>query len=194
MTEHGVELVRWYTRARRFPQLIARTPDGTKLPGGPYSIHQVVAAGVLLVVGFNTMGMWARFGFMTNVVVLLGVTWLVVYGIGRIPLGARNPISVATGVVQAITASGSGRYAGRPVRLPRPTRVQQRVLIPTTTAAWPAAPQVSDQPRPRPDPQPIPAASSPPPRKPQPVAVGAPAPTLTAVQQLLAARTSKESS
>jgi len=29
------EVVKWYTRARRFPQLIGKTPDGARLWGGP---------------------------------------------------------------------------------------------------------------------------------------------------------------
>ena len=34
------EVVKNYTRARKFPQLLGMTPDGKKLPGGPYSYTQ----------------------------------------------------------------------------------------------------------------------------------------------------------
>ena len=51
--------LKWYTRARKFPQLIGRTPDGTRIPGGPYTYTQVAAGVVTAVyasVGANPAG------------------------------------------------------------------------------------------------------------------------------------------
>lgn len=163
------DVVRWYTRARRFPQLIGRTPDGARLWGGPYTITQAVGAGVTLVVGLNTMWLWAGFGFVGNLLVLGVVTYGVVFALGRIPVGSRSPLSVLTGVYKAIAAPSHGRLAGRPVRIRRPHRLQHAVVIrhePTVTipaAAPDAAPPVVEAPAPAPIPPapPIPAPPTP---------------------------------
>src|SRR5450759_686655 len=60
VTAPAPEVVKYYTRARKFPQLIGRTPDGAKIWGGPYTFTQAISAGVVLFVGVNTMGLWAH--------------------------------------------------------------------------------------------------------------------------------------
>ena len=35
MGEQSLEVVKWYTRARRFPQLIGKTPDGARIGAVP---------------------------------------------------------------------------------------------------------------------------------------------------------------
>ena len=52
--------MKWYTRARKFPQLIGRTPDGTRIPGGPYTYLQVAAGVGMAAVLAATTGLWAR--------------------------------------------------------------------------------------------------------------------------------------
>ncbi|WP_203338614.1 hypothetical protein [Nocardioides limicola] len=141
--ETPAEIVRWYTRARKFPQLVGRTPDGTKIPFGPYTVTQAVAAGVILLVAFNTTSVWARFGLLVNVTaftcVLAGTVWL----IGRIPVGSRSPVSVVLGAVQAITAPRAGRIGGRVIRVRPPHRVQHRLVV---------AVDLPDEPSPAPEP------------------------------------------
>jgi hypothetical protein len=127
--EHGPEVVKWYTRARKFPQMIGRTPDGAKLPGGPYTVAQAVAAGAILVVGLNTMSLWARFGLVGNMLVLATVTVLVVWSLGRVPVGSRSPFSVVAGVAQAVAAPTHGRIGGRAVRIPPPRQLRHRVVF-----------------------------------------------------------------
>lgn len=187
------DVVRWYTRARRFPQLIGRTPDGARLWGGPYTITQAVGAGVTLVVGLNTMWLWAGFGFVGNLLVLGVVTYGVVLALGRIPVGSRSPLSVLAGVYKAIAAPSHGRLAGRPVRIRRPHRLQHAVVIRHEPARMGAAPIAADlAPEPSADalqvlevPAPTPVAPVPPPPAP-PSAVPAPSAPLSGVQSLLA--------
>ncbi|MDP3893615.1 hypothetical protein [Nocardioides sp.] len=173
------DTVRWYTRARRFPQLIGRTPDGTKLPGGPYTITQAVGAGLVLFVGINTMGMWASYGLIGNTLLLLAVTYAVVFVLGRLPLGSRSPISVCTGVLRATTSPRTGKVAGRPIRLRRPHKVQHSfiVALPAGGAADTGPADTARAPVTVPAPEPIPAT---------------PAPALTSVQALLAGYPTKE--
>lgn len=134
------QVVRWYTRARRFPQLIGRTPDGARIPGGPYTITQVATAGVLMLIALKTTSLWAHYGLIANGLLLAGVVYGVVFLLGKIPLGSRNPLAIAAGAWRALSAPSTGRLAGRPVRLRRPHRVQHRltVFIPTAATAAPA--------------------------------------------------------
>jgi hypothetical protein len=205
--EHGPDVVKWYTRARRFPQLIGRTPDGARIPGGPYTLTQAVAAGLILVIGLNTMGIWARFGLIGTIVTLT-VTWTAVWLLGRIPVGSRNPLSVATGLAHAVGAPPTGRLGGHAVRVRRPRRLRHTVVLALTdtTDLTPAADRAPDSAplslpaettpakrrvrfagRPRPADPPGPA------RQAEPTAEAPPAPQeprrapLTGVQALLAA-------
>ena len=43
------EVARFYTRSRRFPKFIGRLHDGTKIPGGPYTLTQGVVLAIVLV-------------------------------------------------------------------------------------------------------------------------------------------------
>lgn len=148
-------VVRYYTRARKFPQLIGKTPDGTKIPFGPYTITQAVVAGSALIVGFYTLPMWAGESTITNVFVLIAMVWGVVRAVGRIPAGARSPLSVATGAYRAAAAPRTGRVAGRPVRIARPHHVVHRMQIltspsPTEVVTEPAPIAVVEATRPAP--------------------------------------------
>lgn len=129
MADDQFEVVKWYTRARRFPQLIGRTPDGTKIPGGPYTFTQVLGGAAFLVVAWKTLPVWGAFGLIGNAMVLLVATWLLIVGLGRIPIGARNPISMAEGAVRALTAPTAGRVGGRDVRIRRPHRARTVLVV-----------------------------------------------------------------
>jgi hypothetical protein len=170
--DQAYEVVKWYTRARRFPQLIGKTPDGARIWGGPYTYTQLVGAVTVLVVGAKTVGLWGRFGLVGNALILLAVAYATALILGRLPVGSRNPIAVAAGVFHAVTCPPGGRLAGSPVRIRRPHRAATRAVI------TPSAPAASPTP---PPPQPQKVSASPaadPPR---------PAPALTGVQRLLAA-------
>lgn len=180
------EVVRWFTRARKFPQLIGRTPDGTRIPGGPYTPTQAVGGGLVFFIGAKTINSWAHFGLVMNGALLLAITAAVVWGLGRTPLGHRNPLSILTGYYRAFTAPQHGHLAGRPVSLSRPRRVRHRVILPVTDlpdivlppppARVPSAPEADTPVVPEPS-SAFPAAG---PRK----------PALTGVQALLATKSS----
>lgn len=127
--EETYEVVKWYTRARRFPQLIGKTPDGAKLWGGPYTYTQVVGAAIVLVVGVNSVGLWGQFGLIANAVILLSSAYGTAVLLGRLPVGSRNPLSVGSGLIRALSSPTHGNFAGRSVRIRRPHRVQTRLII-----------------------------------------------------------------
>lgn len=195
------EVVKWYTRARRFPQLIGKTPDGARIWGGPYTYTQVIGAVVVLVVGTKTVGIWGQFGLVGNALTLLGVAYGITVALGRMPIGSRNPLSVGTGLVRALSSPSAGNLGGRPIRIRRPHRVPTRVVInhhiphplPAPVTASAKVSRVPDEtPRSSRLPRPLwsrPAPSQNPPRPPRRGAQPSPspAPALTGVQRLLAA-------
>ena len=134
-----VERVKWFTLARKFPQLIGRTPDGARIPGGPYTITQAVGGLIVLVVGYYSMGLWANFGVLGNYTLLLALTGAVIFGLGRIPLGARKPAAIGMGAFRAVAAPQRGRLRGRPVRIRRPRQLTHRVVICTALTPPPVA-------------------------------------------------------
>lgn len=124
-----VEVVKWYTRARRFPKLIGKTHDGRTIWGGPYTYTQVVVFAVILVIASRTTEIWGRFDLVTNVAVLAGFAVGVVFLLGRLPVGSRNPLTVLAGVKRSLDAPSTGRFAGRPVRISGPHRVPSRLVV-----------------------------------------------------------------
>lgn len=123
------QVVKWYTRSRKFPQLIGRTHDGTRIPGGPYTPTQFIAAAVIAVVAVNTVDIWARFGVVTNIGLLAGVGYGTVWILGRVPLASRNPVSIGLGAARAVSRPRLGTLRGRPVRVRRPRTVRHRIVL-----------------------------------------------------------------
>lgn len=129
-----IEVVRWYTRARRFPQLIGKTAGGQRIWGGPYTMTQVLAVAVVGFVGWQTIGLWGHMG-VGNVMVLAGAIVGAVIVAGRIPPGVRNPLVLARGAWRAFDAPTHGRLTtGRPVLPRKPVRTRAHVLHHDTPA------------------------------------------------------------
>jgi|GEM_PF-945512 len=123
------DVVRWYTRARRFPQLIGKTATGGMIWGGPYTYTQVAVGVGVFVVGLQTTWLWGRFGLIGNTVLLAVVAYGLVVLVGRLPIGSRNPLSIGSGALRALGAPAHGRLAGAPLRLRRPHRVSSRLVV-----------------------------------------------------------------
>lgn len=124
-----LETVKYYTRARKFPQLLGRMPDGTKIPGGPYTVQQLIAAIVIIVVGGLTIDTWGVFGVFGNVALLFGTAFGAVFLIGRLPMNGRNPLYALLGLYRVVNAPASGKYQGRPVKFRRPRRIRHRTNV-----------------------------------------------------------------
>lgn len=111
--------LKWYTRARKFPQLIGRTPDGTRIPGGPYTYTQVAAGVVTAIVLAQTAWLWAHGGLMLNATIFIGTVVGAVIASGKLPPGMRNPLVLASGALNLL--SSGYRLDGGAVRSPKPT-------------------------------------------------------------------------
>lgn len=133
-------VVKMFTKARNFPQLIGKAPDGRKIPGGPYTLTQFVGAGIAGGLLWLTQSLWAQGSVITNGVIFLGVTGGTLWALGRLPQGARNPISVVRGVGRAATGAMSpSRINGEPIRIKRPHAVLGSVIILDTPPSHDAA-------------------------------------------------------
>lgn len=121
MEHHSIEC-RSYTTARRFPRVIGNI-EGFALPV-PFTIPQLAGALCTFVVMLKTQGVWAHFG-LVNLLVLVLVPLLV----GR--LMRRPRIEGRTAWRFAL---GAGTYAqhrlARHAKVPaRPVRVRARVVF-----------------------------------------------------------------
>lgn len=118
---------RFYTSARRFQQRLGSLPDGTKIPGGPYTYTQVGVMVGALFLGWFAMGVWGAGPTIGRFVILV----LVAYGagllVGQMPKARRNILGLAGSCLALLTHPGAGgRYKGRPLRLSRKAQRIQR--------------------------------------------------------------------
>lgn len=120
------KVVRWYTAARRFPLLISKTPQGERIPGGPYTIYQLVLGALTIVVGFLTWNLWGVFGPL-NIIVLGMVAFSVLIAARYIPMDAPNPLWTLLGVVMGLASLRGPRSEGVPAPRRRPTVVRTAV-------------------------------------------------------------------
>lgn len=144
-----MEVVHWYTHARRFPLLLGRFGlNGGTIPGGPYTIPQAITAFGVLAGLHLTRGLWGQFGALPNLAILLGVPVAAGLAVGKMPHGTRNPLFVLAGMYRCVMAPALGRKAGGAVKPARPHRVRHRLAtgaVPATVAPSPdtAQPKLS---------------------------------------------------
>ena len=192
MGEQSLEVVKWYTRARRFPQLIGKTPDGARIWGGPYTYTQLVGAVTVLVVGAKTVGVWGQFGLVGNALILVAVAYATTLMLGRLPVGSRNPLAVGAGLLHALSRPAAGRFAGAPVRIRRPHRARTRVVLNPPPPADPDPGPVAAPPRADRQRRALVPAASPQPNGATGPRTAGPAVALTGVQRLLASASTRQ--
>jgi hypothetical protein len=140
MSTAGNEVLigRSYTRARRSPLVIGKLPGAGRLPGGPYTITQIVTMVVVFVVLITTKAIWAYFG-PGDVLILIVVPWGLAFGLRYARLDDRDPARALLGIFTYTSTPRSGRIAGRPIRPRRPALLDTRITI--TPQALAAAPE-----------------------------------------------------
>lgn len=166
--------LKWYTRARKFPQLIGRTPDGTRIPGGPYTYTQVAAGVVTAVVLAQTTWLWAHGGLILNATIFIGATVGAVFAAGKLTPGMRNPIVLASGALNLM--SSGYRLDGTAIKDPKPN---------TATAAGPVTVFIPAPPLAKPITAPVEPVAVPAPIRGLPSPAPVPGPALSSVQRLL---------
>lgn len=139
----STEIIRNYTAARRFPQLIGKTPDGKRIVGGPYTMTQFAGGGIALFALYVTRGLWWPHLSLANAAVFVVLTVVgTVVGLGRIRPGGRSPISVATGLARASRRSTNPAATTGPsptFKLPRRHGTEPRTIA-AAAYIWPTPP------------------------------------------------------
>ncbi|MCT1515314.1 hypothetical protein [Dietzia cercidiphylli] len=129
-TEHGSrEIAKTFTRTRRIPQLIGRTSDGARIPGGPYTMTQAIGGFVVGWLLYLTMGLWGGDSAMWNWAMALTAVGVAVFLLGRLPIGGRNPMSVLMGFGSATLATKPTAVGGLSVPRSKIHAVTGSVLV-----------------------------------------------------------------
>lgn len=128
------EIARFYTRSRRFPKMIGRMTDGSRIPGGPYTLTQVGFGGVALMGLLATRTLWSTGATLLDLAITVGVAWGVTWLVGLIPITRRNLVLAFVGAVAAMFKPHGGRYQARPIRLVRPHQAIGSTRMPPPVA------------------------------------------------------------
>lgn len=123
---------KFFTRAMKIPLMVGRLIDGTRLWGGPYTVPQIVAGCIALLVLWQAFAWFFSTGliFTDAILVILGA-WGVAFLVGRLPDSRRNLFNLMTSMASATATSKTGFYRGSPFKiqqpkLPRPFKTEQQ--------------------------------------------------------------------
>lgn len=184
--QQPVRVARFWTRARRFPQLIGKALNGERLWGGPYTITQAIVGFAVGFVLWKTRDVWGPDSFATQAGLWVLVTGGTVWALGKIPLGSRNPIITVLGLGKAVASPRSGRVSGRRTTRRR-TAFRALTIPPRPAPVWPGPCETNTGPTPtRAEHATGTAQSETTPPTAQRTEPAAPARPLTGLQQLLA--------
>lgn len=130
--DDDVYVGKFFTRAMKIPMMVGRLIDGTRLWGGPYTVPQLIAGFIALLVLWQAFAWFFSTGFiLTDAILVIFGAWGVAYMTGRLPESRRNLFNVMTSAASATTASKTGLYRGVPFKiqqpkLPRPFKTEQQ--------------------------------------------------------------------
>jgi len=176
-----------YTRARKHPLVIGKLPGAGRLPGGPYTITQVMTMVISFGLLVMTRELWAHFGAMNFILMALipwGLAWVLRYA----RLDGRDPARAVRSLLIYSSTPAQGRLAGKPQRVARPRLATATCTVRVRSAERPAPAAALAKPAPAPVPARQPrAAATAPPTAAAPVATAAARPEpKTGLQALLA--------
>jgi hypothetical protein len=164
-----------YTRARKHPLVIGKLPGAGRLPGGPYTITQIVTMVVVFAALTLTQSLWAHFG-VGNVLIMIAFPWGLAWVLRYARIDGRDPARALRSLLVYTSTPADGRLAGRPQHTPRPRLVRGHCTVRILTPAGAAPVPQASAARVAPPALPVSARSA---RRPQPVpavaAVSAPA-------------------
>ncbi|MFE4515392.1 hypothetical protein ACFRMQ_14515 [Kitasatospora sp. NPDC056783] len=177
-----------YTRARRHPLVVGKLPGAGRIPGGPYTVTQIVTMVVGFMVLTMTRALWAHFGLL-DIVIMIALPWGLAWVMRYARVDGRDPARAIRSLLVYASAPGAGRLAGRPQRRGRIRMTTGRCTVREQDAFQPAPEQPVEPALPTPTPavraQPRRSAPSPvsqhPPRADEQTTCPAPAPAVPRV-------------
>jgi hypothetical protein len=136
----SIDVARFFTRGVKFPRLLGTTPDGKKIPGGPYTMLQAVGGLTAFLLTQFTKPLWTNGSTFTELLVIAAVTIGVGYALRHVRAGGRNPASAALSIATVLSQPKLGRLQGRPIRIRRPHLLAgTAVTVPLTHEPGPVA-------------------------------------------------------
>ncbi|MGP9587202.1 hypothetical protein ACT3TB_16255 [Micrococcaceae sp. AOP34-BR2-30] len=109
---------RFYTSARRFKQVLGSLPDGTKIPGGPYTYAQVGVMIAVLILGWLTRGVWGSGSAVGDLLLIIVIAVGAGFIIAKMPPSRRSPLRVLGSIIALLAHPGpGGRWKGKGLKL-----------------------------------------------------------------------------
>lgn len=120
----------WYTKARRIPTLIGKDAAGRRIPGGPYTALQAIAALVTPAVTWSTRALWAgQLTGLATMVAVLALSFGVVKLLGKVDFASRNPLLVTSSFLRQMLSPAGGSLAGTALRPVKTRRIRSSVVV-----------------------------------------------------------------
>ena len=112
---------KFFTRAMKIPLMVGRLIDGTRLWGGPYTVPQIVAGFIALLVLWQAFAWFFSTGFiLTDAIMVVLGAWGVAFLVGRLPDSRRNLFNMMASMASATATSKTGFYRGSPFKIQQP--------------------------------------------------------------------------
>lgn len=112
---------KFFTRAMKIPLMVGRLIDGTRLWGGPYTVPQIVAGCIALLVLWQAFAWFFSTGFiLTDAIMVVLGAWGVAFLVGRLPESRRNLFNMMASMASATATSKTGFYRGSPFKIQQP--------------------------------------------------------------------------
>ena len=112
---------KFFTRAMKIPLMVGRLIDGTRLWGGPYTVPQIVAGCIALLVLWQAFAWFFSTGLIfTDAILVIFGAWGVAFLVGRLPESRRNLFNMMTSMASATATSKTGFYRGVPFKIQQP--------------------------------------------------------------------------
>lgn len=119
--DDDVYVGKFFTRAMKIPLMVGRLIDGTRLWGGPYTVPQIVAGFIALLVLWQAFAWFFSTGFiLTDAILVVLGAWGVAFLVGRLPESRRNLFNMMTSMASATATSKTGFYRGSPFKIQQP--------------------------------------------------------------------------
>lgn len=145
---NSAHVMRSFTRAFKVPVLIGKI-QGWHIPGGPFTVPQVLLAVGTYVTAMWLRPMWGRWGVL-DYLAAATLAAPVGYFAGKLRTGSRDPLAAGWALLSVLSGPTHGRYRGRALR--HRTRLPWRLgpaRLATARAGGPpagAAPEPQAQP------------------------------------------------